>query len=48
MGLFSKLFRSRDAPVVNILPGDYYAPYFGRSTAGKPVTERTSMQVAAV
>lgn len=48
MGIFSKLFRSRDAPVVNILPGDYYAPYFGRSTAGKPVTERTSMQMAAV
>ena len=47
MGLFSGLFRSRDKPT-NKTAGSSYAFYMGGSTAGKPVTERSAMQMTAV
>lgn len=47
MGLFSSLFRSRDAPQ-NRTPGSSCTFYFGGSTSGKTVTERSAMQVTAV
>lgn len=47
MGIFSSLFRSRDAPQ-NRTVGSGYAFYFGGTTAGKTVTERSAMQMTAV
>ena len=47
MGLFSSLFRSRDAPQ-NRTAGSGYTFYFGGSTSGKAVTERSAMQMTAV
>jgi len=47
MGLFSGLFRSRDKPK-NSTAGSAYAFYMGGSSAGKPVTERSAMQMTAV
>ena len=47
MGIFSGLFRSRDKPK-NSTSGAAYRFYFGGSTAGKPVNERTAMQMTAV
>lgn len=49
MSLLSSLigFRSRDKPQ-NTLPGNRYSFYFGSTTSGKPVNERTAMQSTAV
>jgi HK97 family phage portal protein len=47
MGFFSSLFRSRDKPV-NRTAGSGYSFYMGGTTAGKAVTERSSMQMTAV
>ena len=47
MGIFSGLFKSRDKPT-NSTVGQGYAFRFGGSTAGKFVTERSSMQMTAV
>ena len=47
MGLFSGLFRARDAPQ-NRTSGSAYSFFLGNSTAGKRVNERTSMQMTAV
>ena len=47
MGFFSSLFRSRDAPQ-NRTAGSSYTFYFGGSTSGKAVTERSAMQMTAV
>ncbi|MCM1232247.1 MAG: phage portal protein [Ruminococcus flavefaciens] len=47
MGFFSSLFRSRDAPQ-NRTAGSDYAFYFGGTTSGKAVTERSAMQMTAV
>ncbi len=47
MGLFSSMFRSRDAPQ-NHTAGSGYTFYFGGSTSGKVVTERSAMQMTAV
>ena len=47
MGLFSGIFRSRDAPK-NSTSGGAYSFRFGYSTSGKRVSERTSMQMTAV
>lgn len=41
------LFRSRDKPK-NLLPGSAYSFFFGGSTSGKPVNERSAMQMTAV
>ena len=47
MGLFSGLFRARDAPT-NRTSGSTYSFFMGGSTSGKRVNERTSMQMTAV
>ena len=43
MGLFSGLFRARDAPQ-NRTSGSTYSFFMGGSTSGKRVNERSSMQ----
>ena len=48
MSILSGLFRSRDKPVTNSTAGGAYRFFFGGSTAGKTVTERSSMQMTAV
>lgn len=47
MGIFSGLFRSRDAPK-NSTSGSGYRFFYGQSSAGKCVTERSAMQMTAV
>ena len=47
MGIFSGLFRSRDKPQ-DRTAGSGYAFYFGGTTSGKAVTERSAMQMTAV
>ena len=47
MSVFSGLFKSRDKPK-NSTSGSVYRFFYGGSTAGKLVTERSSMQVTAV
>ena len=47
MGIFSGLFKSRDKPQ-NRTSGSNYAFFFGGSTSGKAVTERSAMQMTAV
>ena len=47
MGIFSGLFRSRDKPQ-NRTSGSAYSFFFGGSSAGKRVNERSAMQMTAV
>ncbi len=47
MGIFSGLFRSRDAPK-NRTSGSAYSFFLGNSTSGKRVNERSAMQMTAV
>ena len=47
MSILGGLFKSRDKPT-NSTTGSAYRFFFGGTTAGKPVTERTSMQMTAV
>lgn len=47
MGILSGLFKSRDKPT-NSTTGSAYRFSFGGTTAGKPVNERSSMQMTAV
>jgi len=47
MGIFSGLFRSRDKPQ-NRTVGSSYTFLMGGSTSGKPVNERSAMQMTAV
>ena len=47
MGIFSGLFKSRDKPQ-NRTMGSNYAFFFGGTTSGKAVTERSAMQMTAV
>ena len=47
MGLLSGLFKSRDKPQ-NSTVGSSYTFYMGGSTSGKPVNERSAMQMTAV
>ncbi|MBR3942125.1 MAG: phage portal protein [Clostridia bacterium] len=47
MGILSGLFRSRDKPQ-NRTVGDSFAFFMGGSTSGKPVNERSAMQMTAV
>ena len=42
MGIFSGLFKSRDKPQ-NRTSGSNYAFFFGGTTSGKAVTERSAM-----
>ena len=45
MSIFTGMFRSRDKPQ-NRTAGSSYSFFFGGSTSGKAVTERTAMQMA--
>lgn len=47
MSLFGKLFRSRDKPQ-NALNGSNYSFFFGSTSSGKAVNERSAMQMTAV
>ena len=47
MGIFSELFKSRDKPQ-DRTAGSNYAFFFGSTTSGKAVTERSAMQMTAV
>lgn len=47
MGIFSGLFRSRDKPQ-NRTVGSSYTFFMGGSTSGKPINERSAMQMTAV
>ena len=47
MGIFSGLFRPRDAPK-NSTAGSTYSFFMGGSAAGKNVNERSAMQMTAV
>ncbi len=47
MNIFSKLFKARDKPA-NSLSGSQYSFFLGNTTSGKPVTERSAMQMTAV
>ncbi len=47
MGLFSGIFKSRDAPS-NRTAGSAYSFFLGTSAAGKRVNERSAMQTSAV
>lgn len=48
MSIFSRLFRSRDRPKNYATPGAGFAFFWGKSTSGKRVTPRSSMQMTAV
>ena len=48
MSVFSKLFRTRDAPLVNRTVGSQYSFFMGGSTSGKNVNEKSAMQMSAV
>lgn len=47
MSIFSRLFKSRAEPT-NSTAGAGYRPFFGHSTSGSIVTQRSSMQLTAV
>ncbi len=47
MGIFSSIFRSRVSPR-DRTSGSAYSFYFGGTTSGKAVTERSAMQMTAV
>jgi len=47
MSILSGLFKSHDKPT-NSTTGSAYRFFFGGTTAGKPVNERSSMQMTAV
>ena len=47
MGLFSGIFKGRDAPT-NRTSGSAYSFFMGTSTSGKRVNERSAMQMTAV
>jgi HK97 family phage portal protein len=47
MNLFNLLFHSRDKPK-NLLPGSTYSFFFGSTSSGKAVNERTALQTTAV
>ena len=47
MSVFSRLFKARDKPK-NSLFGNAYSFFFGGTSSGKTVNERTAMQTTAV
>ena len=47
MNIFSRMFKARDKPQ-DLLGGSQYSFFFGRTTSGRPVNERTAMQMTAV
>ena len=53
MSVFSRFFHSRDKPeelrrAQDTLGGSRFSFFFGGSTSGKPVNERTALQMTAV
>ena len=44
----NRFFKSRDKPVSNYFPSTAYSFFFGGTSSGKTVNERTSMQTTAV
>jgi len=48
MGFLSNIFRSRDHPVTNSTNGSGYRFFFGTSSSGRRVNERSAMQMTAV
>ena len=48
MSIFGRLFRARDKPVSNSLPGSAFSFFFGGTAAGQAVNERSAMQMSAV
>ena len=53
MSVFSRMFQARDKPeemrrAKDALGGSRFSFFFGSSTSGKPVNERTAMQMTAV
>ncbi len=47
MAIFNRIFKARDKPK-NMLPGSTYSFFFGSTTSGKTVNERTALQTTAV
>ena len=47
MSIFDRFSRARDKPT-NTLPGSTYSFFFGSTTSGKTVNERTALQTTAV
>ena len=53
MSIFNRIFQARDKPedmrrAQDTLGGSRFSFFFGSSTSGKPVNERTAMQMTAV
>ena len=48
MNFFKGIFKSRDKPVTNSFMNNAYAFFFGSTSSGKTVNERTAMQTTAV
>ncbi len=46
--ILNRFFKSRDKPIVNYIPGSVYEFFFGITSSGKTVNERTAMQTTAV
>ena len=46
--ILNRFFKSRDKPIKNYLPGSAYEFFFGNTSSGKPVNERSAMQTAVV
>ena len=46
--ILNRFFKSRDKPIVNYIPGSVYEFFFGSTSSGKLVNERTAMQTTAV
>jgi HK97 family phage portal protein len=47
MSLIDRIFKARDKPK-NLLPGSTYSFFFGSTSSGKSVNERTALQTTAV
>ena len=47
MAIFNRIFKARDKPK-NLLPGSTYSFFFGSTSSGKSVNERTALQTTAV
>lgn len=48
MSIFKSFFKSRDKPAQDRVVGNSYGFFLGSTTSGKPVTQRSAMQMTAV
>lgn len=48
ISILNRFFKSRDKPISNYLPSSVYNYFFGSTSSGKTVNERTAMQTSAV